>query len=179
MAALDRGKLVVLFIFGISIVSGVFACWHFYEKGDQAKEFWGTETANLIYHAPKVELLKLHVGDDLPADVIEEIDIEGKTRAVIVRIDVTNARGLIHLRGALIEDASFEWGKPRGNPIPVWDFVLRFKDEDKQAAIAIDLPSKRARLIGRDREIGISPIAKGVRELIKRQDVDRDVKNER
>ena len=88
MAALDRGKLVVLFIFGISIVAGALACWHLYEKGDQAKDFWSTESANLIYHAPQVELLKLHVGDDLPTDRIEEIDIEGKTRAVIDRIDV-------------------------------------------------------------------------------------------
>ena len=76
----------------------------------------------------------------------------------------------IHLRGALIEDASYEWKKPRGDVDPVWQFALHFSDEkNRQASLAIDLPSKRLRLIGSDREVGIAPIIKGIEDLIERQ----------
>lgn len=169
MAALDRGKFVVLFIFGVSLVAGGVAVWHLYEKGDRTKEFWGTENAVLIYHAPQVELLKLHVGDDVPQEVLEEILVEGRFRPVIDRQDISQARGLIHFRGALIEDASFDWNKPRGDSPSHWQYIFRFTKDGDQAALAIDVASARARLVGSDRELSIAPIVQGAKELIERQ----------
>jgi len=81
--------------------------------------FYGAEVAHLVNTAPRVELLRLAPGGS-----------PGRLVARDVR-DVTLAKGLVHLRRGLVEDANFRWPEsPPREPLgaDAWDYALEFSD---------------------------------------------------
>ncbi len=145
---MNQGKLVIVFIFGLSAVMGGYAWWHHYSQGRECVELWGSETGELIRYADKVELLRVAVGgSDAEANVsIGEVDY-----AIVAQRDITGTQGLVHARQALIEDASFLW-KETPDASPTWNYVLRFTRGDKQVAVAIDCTEGNVRLVGSDKQ---------------------------
>jgi hypothetical protein len=150
---LNQGKLVIVFIFGLSAVMGGYAWWHHFTQGRQCVEFWGAEAAEMIRYAPVVEVMKLA---PLEADDMETIQIQGEPYAVSASKDITETPGLVHARQALIEDASFLWEVVRSGPTS-WQYVLRFADGDQQISVALDGDQGRVVLVGTDRQATLKP----------------------
>lgn len=150
---LNQGKLVIVFIFGLSVVMGGYAWWHHYTQGRRCLDLWGAEAGELIRYAPRVEVLKLDNADTTDAETIQ---IQGESHAIAARQDITNTPGLVHARQALIEDASFLWKADLEGPSN-WQYELRFTEGDKQVSVAIDCDQGRVRLVGTDRQAALKP----------------------
>lgn len=150
---MNQGKLVIVFIFGLSAVMGGYAWWHHYTQGRRCVELWGAGTGELIRYAPQVEVMQLDNEDSADAVAMQ---IQDEPVQVIARKDITGTPGLVHARQALIEDASFLWKADLQGP-PKWQYVLRFTDDDQQVSIAIDCDQGRVRLVGTDRQAALKP----------------------
>ncbi|MBI2481584.1 MAG: hypothetical protein HYV60_23955 [Planctomycetia bacterium] len=150
---MNQGKLVIVFIFGLSAVMGGYAWWHHFTQGRRCVEFWGAEAGEMIRYAPQVEVLKLVSPKTVDAETIQ---IQNKPHAVSARKDITSTAGLVHARQALIEDASFLWDEVPSGPSS-WDYVLRFIDGDQQVRVAFDCNHGRVQLIGTDRQATLKP----------------------
>ncbi|MEX0819815.1 MAG: hypothetical protein WD070_09475, partial [Pirellulaceae bacterium] len=150
---LNQGKLVIVFIFGLSAVMGGYAWWHHFTQGRRCVELWGAETGELIRYAARVEVLQLEPGDTTATDLLY---VQAKPYAIVAQKDITGTQGLVHARQALIEDASFLWQADLSGPA-TWQYVLRFTDGDKQVSVAIDSDTGRVRLVGTDRQAVLKP----------------------
>ena len=150
---LNQGKLVIVFIFGLSVVMGGYAWWHHFTQGRRCVEFWGAEAGEMIRYAPQVEVIKLAPPE---TDNVEVIQIQSEPHAVSASKDITATPGLVHARQAFIEDASFLWDAvPDGQAN--WQYVLRFTDGEQQVSVALDCDQGRVLLIGTDRQATLRP----------------------
>ncbi|MBC8355383.1 MAG: hypothetical protein H8E66_25680 [Planctomycetes bacterium] len=160
---MNQGKLVIVFIFGLSAVMGAYAWWHHFTQGRRCVELWGAQTGELIRYAPQVELLQL---DDVDATDGETIRIDDKPHAIIAQRDITGTQGLVHARQALIEDASYLWNANLVEPSN-WRYLLRFTDGDEQVSVVIDCDHGRVHLVGTDRQAALNAhLTKGYRERL-------------
>jgi hypothetical protein len=139
-----RGKLVILFIFGLSAVMGGYAWWHHFNQGRKCLELWGGEAAALIRYAPVVEAIKFGSGGEEPGNSLQ---IAGKSISIEQRADVSGTPGLVHARQALIEDASFVWKHYVANEPVEWTYGMRFIDGEQSVTIAFDGTDTRVHLV--------------------------------
>lgn len=153
-----QGKHVILFIFATALAAAVFAWTFQYQRGRRILQLWGAENARLIrVEAERINLIVLE-----PAGAAGEesggrtIEIDGAPHAVLQRRDIADARGIIHARQALIEDASFDWEKQRGDCKANWQYAIQFQQADRQATVLLDTHCQRARLLETGREAAIA-----------------------
>lgn len=150
---MNQGKLVIVFIFGLSVVMGGYAWWHHYTQGRKCVEFWGANVGEAIRYAPKVEVLKLIPPEATDSEMIR---VRGETLEVSAQRDITATPGLVHARQALIEDASFLWDADTAGPSN-WQYVLQFTDGALKVQVAIDCDRGRVQLVGTDRIAVLKP----------------------
>ncbi len=165
------GKLAIVVILMVALCMAGYAWWYRYQQGREARAFWGREATLLIGQARQVELLRLRPADESAADSeSERVDIAGRAFAIVERIDVSRARGLLHARDALIDDDSFVWDQPRGNGESQWEFAFRFSDGQQHATVTLDFACRRVLLIEGEQEATIVALtANGLRELVDRE----------
>lgn len=168
-----QGKLIILLMLGTAVAMAGFAWTFQYMRGREVLRLWGADAAQLIrVDASEIELLVLSpAAETAAADAAANatLDVAGQTLHVAQRVDISKARGLIHARQALIEDASFDWKLARGDCTPDWRYALEFRAGDRRAVIAIDMHCSRVRLLPGDREASIAPIAEGLEKFIVEQ----------
>ncbi|MCA9201656.1 MAG: hypothetical protein KDA55_09560 [Planctomycetales bacterium] len=165
---MDKGKLAIVGIFGVSIGMAVFAWWYRYEQGNQSLAFWGSETAVLINGAQRVELLKLAESTDEP--VGESIDIDGRAWNVEQAVDVTQARGMLHARHSLVEDVTFRWDEAVSDNAPAWTYALRFEGNGQTSIVAFDTEQALVHLVGSEQSALIQPdISAGFQRIFDRE----------
>lgn len=140
MPKLSRGSFVILLMCGVALGLSIFAAWYRYEAGNAALRFWGKDAALRIRSAGQVTLLSL-AGEQTPAkDEAASVDIQGASHAIIESDEIADARGLIHARHALLEDASLDEMATPGSLTPAWHRVLKFTAREGGATtVAIDL----------------------------------------
>lgn len=184
----NRGQLVILFIFGLSAAMGVFAVWSQYQQGRRCMGFWGSETANLIRHAPNVEFIVFNANDSAPAENDDVVRIGLGTWPVERRIDLSTAPGFVHARHALIIDSGYVWkgygGHPEpnseetGNPSPEkiakWRYALRFSDGDRVAVIRFDFSNTPHVRNENGAELELKPELADAEKKYLFQQIDRD-----
>jgi hypothetical protein len=94
----NSGKRLIVAILGIALLAAGASWWFRYAATHRTVEFWSPAGATLIRDAPRVTLRSYDpsVGaeprDDAPLPV-----------------DISQAKGLIHLRNALLQDRSYDW----------------------------------------------------------------------
>ena len=92
--------------------------WFRYSATHRAAQFWGPQAAELIRDAPHVTLRSAAAA----ADGQDAADAD-------VPRDVSNAKGLTHLRNALLEDASYDWSTA-GRADTNWENSLVFEESE-------------------------------------------------
>jgi hypothetical protein len=171
----NSGKLLILAMMLVALVAASASWWFRYAATHQAAQFWGPEAAQLIRDAPNVELLVLLPADKaqlVPRSAAPEIAVGPKVWTITARRDISSAPGLTHLRNALLEDRSFDWGATESTGSEVWTMALRFSHTDSADSLLILFVDDfgRALKLGRDREpdrmISTQPIAAGLAETI-------------
>lgn len=115
----------------------------------------------LIRYAPQVEFLGLRPSatDSTESSAIESNrwTIHGRAYSAETTTDISQAPGLVHARHALVDDASFEWGRPRADCEANWEFALRFGDGRRQVTVAFDTHCGLVWWVEGQKQIGLMP----------------------
>jgi hypothetical protein len=147
------GKLVIVAILTIAFAAAGASWWFRYSATNQAARYWGPEGSQLIRDAQEVFL--------------QRIPPEARP------VDISRARGITHLRNALLEDRSFNWAsKTIGETEPEWVLIFRDSETGKFMHIGIaddcrvitgyTLDINRVQMT---QPISCEPIASGLREM--------------
>jgi len=158
---------LVVGLVGLGLTAAGVGVWFQWQQTRRCLEFYGVEAAGRISRAPRVELWSLKPSGD-----------GGHTGrlAVTQRRDISTAKGLVHLRRGLVEDANFRWSKPPGGdqPLPdaAWDIALVFADESGDQGIVLgvalgsDAVPAQLTVLGRPGRVGLGKMAKGLRDWV-------------
>lgn len=118
------GGRIVMGLVLLAAALAAFAVWFQWNQTRRCLRMYGAERARAIQAAPRVELWRLAVDPQ-----------SGRPR-VAERHDISRAKGLVHLRRGLVEDANFSWTDSSGPdglsaapgrlPAAAWDEALAF-----------------------------------------------------
>ena len=159
------GKLVLLGMLLVGIALAGFAVWHRYANTRMALAFWGPQAAELISTADGAELLVLAPQGESSTTGKPVIEHAGRRFAIRSQYDLSNVRGLAHLRAALVEDSSFDWSGAQTRA-PEWTHGLRFFENGRETVVLLDLECGRATSAEHDEGVSIQPIAAGLKKFI-------------
>jgi hypothetical protein len=161
------GKVAIIAMIVVSLALTAFAWWYRYQQGRRAMEFWGPETAQLIRHAPRVELADL--AEVPPLDLPRMIEAGDPSR--FSGQNISDAPGLVHARHSLIVDSNFQWGERVESPDAIaWDVAWRFGDGKNERVVFLDYETGATRRLDDQRiEILQPAIVSGMRDYISRQ----------
>jgi hypothetical protein len=166
------GKLIILGILAVALVAAG-TSWVFrYYATHRAARFWERETAVLIRDAPKVTLFKM------PSPELIRYAQDDALRASLEdsAYDISKARGLVHLRNALLDDRSYNW-LPESEQLWAvpddhhWMLCFHDRDSHKTAVILFSKDCRFAthsvpRFLGREaKRASTAPISRGLVEV--------------
>ena len=165
-AATAVGTRLVIGLVLLGIAAAATGIW--YQRGQTRRclAFYGADAARRITAAPRVELLQ-----------IAATAAPGRLRAVGSR-EITTAKGLVHLRRGLVEDANFKWddeadGAPSVRlPAEAWDFALVFSDPAAGAGatmtLVVDFDDRggHVAVVGRPGRIGLGRLERGLKKWV-------------
>jgi hypothetical protein len=84
----------------------------------------------------------------------DSIDIGGRL-PVVRRHELTTARGMLNLRHALRQDASYDFASPVSRD-PPWTFAIRFADGERTLTLAFDPIGRRVAVVETGRVAGLA-----------------------
>ncbi len=164
------GRRAILIIVLLALAAATFSWTYRRRSVQRAMQFWGPEAAEAIARSRHVELLRLAaLGPGSRAGDRETIAVPGGRRRVAARRDISHARGLSHLRHALLADASYAWNAPSRTDPPAWNYALRFRTPRGSLDILIDLTARRAGRATSRQSVSIRPIGDGVEVFFEEQ----------
>jgi len=168
MPRLKPGSLLVVGLLGLGLTAAAVGIWFQWQQTRRCLAFYGVETAERISRAPLVELW-----------LLQPSARDGHTGRLQAgrRLDISEAKGLVHLRRGLVEDANFDWKaatsrEPR--PDAAWDVAFHFTDADATAGggslLAVDFGSDpgdaQLAVVGRPGHVSLGKMAKGLRDWV-------------
>lgn len=168
VARSNPGSFLVVGLLGLGLAAAGTGIWFQWQQTRRCLAFYGVETAGRVSRAPQVELwLLAHPSGSRHT---------GRLRAS-QRLDISDAKGLVHLRRGLVEDANFAWAATTSDepqPDAAWDIALVFTQDAAtgggRSLLAVDFGSEKddARLtvVGRPGRVTLGKIAKGLREWV-------------
>lgn len=128
-----EGKWLVLATFAIGLAMAGGAWWYQYNQARRSAEFWGHSAASLLVGNSTVKLVELGEAGDEPADGDDSSETRVAGWAVVREVDLTQAKGLVHLRHSLSYDDNFDWERRALEPLAAdgdWAFALVFSKSD-------------------------------------------------
>ena len=157
------GTLLVIGLVLLGVAAAATGIW--YQRGQTRKclAFYGADAARQITAAPRVELLKL-AGTDSPGRLL-----------AVDRRDITDAKGLVHLRRGLVEDANFNWAAEAAAerlPAEAWDLAFVFSDPAVGAGatttLVVDFDDRggHVAVVGRPGRIGLGRLERGLKKWV-------------
>lgn len=129
----NSGKYLVLGLVVLAVIAGVASWWYHYAGLHQANRFWGSPAAGLIAQPSQVTAYDVVKQTESQNASARSLDLRSPWTAVNPR-DVTEARGMVHLRHALMNNRSYEWDEqPAADPD--WRWCLEFFNDDAQTLV--------------------------------------------
>ena len=164
---LNRGKLAVIVMFGLALAAAALA-WSFnYTRGRRTLNFYGRDAALLLRTAPKVELLRLAPADEF-SEAGERLYFGGSRRSVTQRIDISQAKGLIHARTSLLADSSYDWQADQTDCQPQLDYAVRFTGQTS-VTLVFDFGCRRVWYAEYAKPVTLAPkVAEGWQSFLSR-----------
>ncbi len=171
---MNQGKIIVGIAVALGIAAGLAGYWWNYGVSRRAMEFWGQENARLVRLAPKVEYLELQLIEDDLTITPESIRPLLATYSYAIRktADLSQARGLIHLRNAILSDDQYRWDIFEDQLLQEKVQALRFTDEaGKVVTIYFSIPPAVAFLDTnkQNENIVLGPLAKSLEQFLARE----------
>lgn len=136
------GKWIIIGVLAVALIGAGTSWWFRYYTTHRTAQFWGPTMARLIRDAATVETLE-------------------------PRRDISAAKGLVHLRNALLEDRSFNWPAKRITDDLQWQHGLRFgnNSESQIARIMFSSDFRWVRIPDNETMLSCEPIAAGLRQM--------------
>jgi hypothetical protein len=163
------GKFAIVIVVLVGLAGGSGGWWYQRSLQRRPLRLWGHEAGQLLLHAPHVDLLRLEPINriaSLPVDVLTK---QGESFHAVKRVDVSHARGFLHLRLSLLTDHSFDWSGPNPSGAGQWRYALRFINGDHVATLLISGDFQSAMLAETGAQVSIGPIADGIETLFNEQ----------
>ena len=169
-AAGVSGKWVIIGILAVALTAAGGSWWFRYSATHKAAVFWEPRAAGLIRDASFVELIELRpaAGAERTNPPASHFAFGGDSKYVPAKRRVVSAaRGLVHLRNALLEDRSFVWDNTDVLPwheTVEWRWLLVFADKKGGTLITF---SKDCHFVMTEshKVISCEPIAAGLAEM--------------
>jgi hypothetical protein len=160
------GKLVILGILAVALLAAGTSWWYRYNSTHRAAEFWGPDAA-LIRDADTVIVSTFSPTITMPPTKFHnpaERDFSSRTQ---VKKVVTGARGLVHLRNALLMDRNFDWSPHSVDRDIPWKHSLVFFNgvTGHYAYLLFSPDFQFVTHIKTNRIISCEPIAAGLLEM--------------
>lgn len=162
------GKLVIVGILVVAFAAAGMSWWFRYSATHRAAEYWGPKAARLIRDAPAVQFWPHEPPADLETVRMALISTGNIVDPAAVR-DITNARGLIHLRNALLDDRSYRWPAVDPPEGANWKWVVSFRNDPANEGAMVILSDDCKLLVDFDRPrqvLSCESIAVGLSEMI-------------
>lgn len=154
------GVLAAVLLLAIGVAAAGIAWWNTRSHTRRTLDFWGSEAALLIRDAPRVTAGRV------------EVKQHAKDIAVLQQRDISRAKGLVHLRHALLDDRSFAWAANPNKDESI-GYSLKFAGETSELTVYFSgdfsrlevlLGKDDARSLDRDRvSLSTEPISQGLR----------------
>lgn len=156
----STGRTVVVLLVLLGVCLAGFAFWFQWRQTRRCLDFLGADVARGVNEAQRVELWRLAAGAGPRRRVVGE------------RHDVSRAPGLVHLRHALVEDASFVW-----DPAPAdrewraqsggdWTIAIAFFSRpataEPTAVLAFDVDGGAMTVVGRPGRVRLGRLGAGL-----------------
>ena len=162
--------MLVIGLLALGLLAAGIGVWFQWQQTRRCLAFYGTRATEQISKSPFVELWQLKP--------LSGGRHTGRLEAVLVE-DITEAKGLVHLRRGLVEDANFQWVEENTERAPLadaaWDLALVFfdskqKNESERTVVVIDFgeDSQKANLtvVGRPGRVALGKMAKGLKTWV-------------
>ncbi len=161
-----RGTALVVGLILLGLAAALTGIWFQRSQTRRCLGLYGPEAARRVTTAPSVVLMRLAAS---PA--------AGRLVAIDQR-DISDAKGLVHVRRGLVEDANFAWERSSGFdskrlPDDSWDYAISFADDPAgqggSTSLVIDFDDQGGTLavVGRPGRVGLGRIERGLRTWIK------------
>lgn len=162
--------MLVIGLLALGLLAAGIGVWFQWQQTRRCLAFYGTRATEQISKSPFVELWQLKP--------LSGGRHTGRLEAVLVE-DITEAKGLVHLRRGLVEDANFQWVEGNTERAPLadaaWDLALVFfdskqKNESERTVVVIDFGenSQKANLtvVGRPGRVALGKMGKGLKTWV-------------
>ena len=126
----QSGTKLVIALLGLAVTAGALSWWYHYAATHRATRFWGPELAGLIARPSHVEVRLLDTAVSPSQSQLLPIT-QGES------IDLSHARGMVHLRHALMTDRNYNWGESIDSSTVVWKWALRFLYDSQQGLVLL------------------------------------------
>jgi hypothetical protein len=164
----SSGKIVIIGILTVALASAATSWWFRYAATHRAAEFLGPSSARLIRDAPQALLCE--ISPPVASTFLANLDNEPDDFLdLATRRDISGARGLTHLRHALLEDRSYRWPMSPAQPDVRWQWAMLFSDAAESEEVVLFFTSDwslTTTLERRGKIISCQPIAAGLRTMI-------------
>jgi hypothetical protein len=127
--------VAVLAIVSLGASLAAFNLWYRHATTHRIHEKWGTEAMLRIAESPDAEWWELADADDAAASAASDrdrISVDGRIYSIRRRGDLNRARGFVHLRNSLGQDASYAWATD-DLPTSPWRWAIVFLDDSQDA----------------------------------------------
>lgn len=159
------GRRVVAAIVLLGLCLAGFAFWFQWRQTRRCLAFLGADVARAISRADRVELWRLGAGD------------RPRRLKAVGRQDVSRAPGLVHLRHALVEDASYVWtpaprdGTGGPQPLPDWEMAIAFfprrPTDAPEAVLVFDARFGAMTVVGRPGRVALGRLGSGLERWVR------------
>ena len=126
----QSGKKLVLALTALAMVAGVLSWWYQFNSSHRTTRFWGPQLASLIARPSHVEVREVASGEPLSWKALES----GRADSAI---DLSQARGMVHLRHALMSDRNYQWGRQVDGTAVPWRWCLHWSDETAHGVVLL------------------------------------------
>jgi hypothetical protein len=164
-----NGKVALLLVVALGVAGASGGWWYQQSLQRRPIRLWGRDAAVLFVSAPHAELWQLEAQDQARSAAPDFMAANQEAFRVLEKVNVSQARGFLHLRHSLLNDHSFEWSANRASGRRNWRYALRFVDGDRVATLLVSDDFQHAMLGETSTEASISPIAAGVKTLFEEQ----------
>ncbi len=157
----QSGTKLVVGLACLALAAGLVSWSYHYGTTHQSTRFWGREAAALIARPSEVEFLRLELAEDSG----QSLDL-GRAYSVTKIREITNDRGMVHFRHALMTDGNYAWAsEPEPGEID-WRWGMRFHDGQIQALVVLAEDLATIGLVdqGRVRALSCQPMAETLQD---------------
>jgi hypothetical protein len=143
------GRWIALAIVVLTLAGAATSVWFQYASTNAAHELLGANGMALVTQSPRADLLVLgqpRMSQTEPvAHSGSTLTIGAHEFSIVRRHDLIKARGVLNLRHALRQDASYDFDAPLSLE-PPWKFAITFTDDTRVITLAFDPSADRGRV---------------------------------